>query len=155
MLRILFVCHGNICRSAAAKYIMQRLVDEAHLSARFLIDSAATSTEELGNPVYPPMKRVLESHSIPCGGHRARQIRRSDYEHYDLLIGTDYANIRNMEQMFGGDPDGKLHLLLDYAGRPGEAISDPWYTRDFELAFREVEAGCRGLLDTLKEDVRF
>ena len=124
------------------------------LSAHFLIDSAATSTEELGNPVYPPMKRVLESHSIPCGGHRARQIRRSDYEHYDLLIGTDYANIRNMERMFGGDPDGKLHLLLDYAGRPGEAISDPWYTRDFELAYREVEAGCRGLLESLKEDVR-
>ena len=154
MIRILFVCHGNICRSAAAKYIMQRLVEEAHLSARFLIDSAATSTEELGNPVYPPMKRVLESHSIPCGGHRARQIRRSDYDHYDFLIGTDHANIRNMERMYGGDPEGKITQLLDYAGRIGQEVADPWYTGDFDATWDDVQEGCMALLQDIRKKHR-
>lgn len=154
MFRILFVCHGNICRSAAAKYVMQDLLEASHLTGRVLVDSAATSTEELGNPVYPPMRRTLAEHGISCDGHRARQIRRSDYDHYDMIIGSDIANMRNMERMLGGDPDGKFHLLLDFSPDParhGDAISDPWYTRDFELAYADVEEGCRGLLAYLQE----
>ena len=153
MLRILFVCHGNICRSAAAEFVMKKMLKESHLEDRILVESAATSTEELGNPVYPPMKRTLEGHGIACDGHRARQIRRSDYENYDMIIGTDHANIRNMHRMLGGDPDGKFSLLLDYSPDParhGEAISDPWYTRDFELAYEDVVEGCTGLLAYLK-----
>lgn len=150
MVKILFVCHGNICRSPMAEFVMKDLVKKAGREAEFEIASAATSTEEIGNPVYPPARRELAAHGIGCAGHAARQLRRADYDHYDLLIGMDGANVRNMRRMCGGDPGGKIHLLLDFAGRPGQEVADPWYTGDFTATWRDVEAGCRGLLEQLK-----
>ena len=146
MVKVLFVCHGNICRSPMAEYVMKDLVKKAGLEGQFQIASAATSREEIGNPVYPPARRKLAEHGISCGGHAARQLRRADYGEYDLLIGMDQANLRNMYRICGGDPDGKLHLLLEYSGRPGQEVADPWYTGDFEATWRDVLAGCRGLL---------
>ena len=153
-LRVLFICHGNICRSAAAQYVMQSLVDQARLSDRILIDSAATSMEEIGNPVYPPMRRTLEYHGISCRGHRAKQMTRKDYGAFDYLIAADDENLYYMNRICGGDPEGKFHLLMEYAGRPGAEISDPWYTRDFEQAYRDVEQGCKGLLAYLKAELQ-
>ena len=150
MTKIIFLCHGNICRSPMAEFVMKDLVEKAGLSAQFEIASAATSTEEIGNPVYPPARRELAAHGIGCAGHAARQLRRADYDHYDLLIGMDGANVRNMRRMCGGDPDGKIRLLLDFAGRPGQEVADPWYTGDFTATWRDVEAGCKGLLEQLK-----
>ena len=114
MVKILFVCHGNICRSPMAEFVMKDLVRKAGLETQFTIRSAATSSEELGNPVYPPARRKLAEHGISCGGKTASQLRREDYTEYDLLIGMDEANLRNMRRICGGDPQGKLHLLLDY-----------------------------------------
>ena len=148
MVKILFVCHGNICRSPMAEFVMKDLVQKAGLDAQFAIASAATSTEEIGNPVYPPARRKLAEHGIRCDGKRARQLRRDDYTRYDLLIGMDRANVRNMERICGGDPEGKLHLLLEYTARPGE-VADPWYTGDFQATWEDVEAGCTGLLQSL------
>lgn len=150
MIKILFVCHGNICRSPMAEYVMKDLVKKAGLADRFVIRSAATSTEEIGNPVYPPARRKLAEHGIRCDGHAARQLRKSDYAAWDLLIGMDNANFRNMNRICGGDPEGKIHLLMDYTDRPGE-VADPWYTNDFERTWRDVEAGCRGLLASVLE----
>ncbi len=116
MIRVLFVCHGNICRSPMAEFILKDLVKKAGLEDQFSIASAATSTEEIGNPVYPPARRKLAQHGISCEGKRARQLRREDYEDWDLLIGMDQANIRNMRRICGGDPEGKIHLMLEYAG---------------------------------------
>lgn len=138
MTRILFVCHGNICRSPMAEYVMKYLVREAGLEDQFQIASAATSREELAE------------HGISCAGHMARQLENRDYDEYDLLIGMDYANLRNMHRICGGDFDGKMHLLLEYAARPDQEVADPWYTRDFEAAWRDILAGCRGLLEGLQ-----
>ena len=151
MVKILFVCHGNICRSPMAEYVMRDLVEQAGLEAQFQIASAATSTEEIGNPVYPPARRKLAEHGIACQGHAARQLRREDYDRYDLLIGMDGANVRNMRRMCGGDEAGKIHFLLEYAGRPGQEVADPWYTGDFEATWQDVLAGCRGLLAQMTE----
>ena len=148
MIKILFVCHGNICRSPMAEFAMKDLVRKAGLADEFTIASAATSTEEIGNPVYPPARRKLAEHGIRCDGHAARQLRRADYAHWDLLIGMDHANFRNMNRICGGDPEGKIHLLMDYTDRPGE-VADPWYTDNFEATWRDVDAGCRGLLKAL------
>ena len=145
MTKILFVCHGNICRSPMAEFVMKDLVRREGLEEEYEIASAATSREELGNPVYPPARRKLAEHGIDCAGKTARQLTRADYDKYDLLIGMDNANLRNMQRICGGDPEGKLHLLLDYAGRPGE-VADPWYTGDFEATWQDVLAGCKGLL---------
>ena len=150
MYRICFVCHGNICRSPMAEFVMKDLVEKAGLSGRFYIESAATSTEEIGNPVYPPARRKLAEHGISCAGKTARQLTRRDYGRFDLLIGMDRANRRNMERICGGDPEGRIHALLEYAGRPGE-VADPWYTDDFDAAWRDVYDGCRGLLDSLRK----
>ena len=147
MKKILFVCHGNICRSPMAEFVMKDLVKKAGLEQKFHIESAATSTEEIGNPVYPPARRELAAHGIGCAGHAARQLTRADYAAYDLLIGMDRANLRNMRRICGGDPEGKIHLILEYAGRSGQEVADPWYTGDFEATWRDVLAGCRGLLD--------
>ena len=148
MTNILFVCLGNICRSPMAEFAMRDLVEKAGLSARFSIASAATSREELGDPVYPPARRKLAEHGIACEGHAARQLTRADYKAYDLLIGMDRSNLHDIERICG-DPDEKVHLLMEYAGRPGGEVADPWYTGDFEATWRDVLAGCRGLLDEL------
>lgn len=149
--RILFVCHGNICRSPMAEFIMKKLVADAGLSEMFEIASAATSTEEIGNSVYPPARRKLAEHGIACDGKTARQLTRRDYEHYDLLIGMDRYNIRNMERMCGGDPDDKIHMLMEYAGNAGRDVADPWYTGDFNATWRDCLNGCRGLLERLTD----
>lgn len=148
--KILFVCHGNICRSPMAEFIMKKLVSDAGLSDAFEIASAATSTEEIGNPVYPPARRKLAEHGIACNGKTARLLTRRDYDNYDLLIGMDRYNIRNMERMCGGDPDGKIHMLMEYAGNDGQDVADPWYTGDFNATWRDCLNGCRGLLKLLE-----
>lgn len=149
MKRILFVCHGNICRSPMAEFVMKDLVRKAGLENQFQIASAATSTEEIGNPVYPPARRKLAEHGISCAGKTARQLTQADYDEYDLLIGMDQANLRNIRRICGGDPEGKIHLLLEYADRPGQEVADPWYTGDFEATWQDVLAGCQGLLASL------
>ena len=146
MTRILFVCHGNICRSPMAEFAMKELVKKAGIEDQFQIASAATSAEEVGNPVYPPARRKLAEHGISCAGKTARQVRKRDYADYDLLIGMDQVNIRNLRQICGGDPDGKIHLLLEYAGDLEQEVADPWYTGDFEATWQDVLAGCRGIL---------
>jgi len=148
MIKILFICHGIICRSPMAEFVMKGLVKKAGLASQFYIESAATSREEIGNPVYPPARRKLAEHGISCDGHAARQLTNADYENYDLLIGMDSANLRNMRRICGGDPDGKLHLLMDYTDRPGD-VADPWYTGDFEATWQDALAGCQGLLKEL------
>ena len=158
MTKILFICHGNICRSPIAEFIMKKMVAEAGFclaenaegSGDFFIASAATSTEELGNPVYPPARKILAEHGIDCSGKYARQMNRKDYEKFDLLIGMDFANIRNMTRICGGDPEGKIKLLLDYARRHDE-VADPWYTRNFQATWDDVTQGCRALLESLTE----
>ena len=125
------------------------LVKKAGLEAQFHIESAATSTEELGNPVYPPARRKLAEHGIDCAGKTARQLKNSDYDAFDLLIGMDRANLRNMHRICGGDFAGKLHLLMDYTDHLGD-VADPWYTDDFEVTWRDVLAGCQGLLKHLQ-----
>ena len=148
MTRILFVCHGNICRSPMAEFVMKDLVKKAGLEDQFHIESAATSTEEIGNPVYPPARRKLAEHGVDCVGKTARQLKNEDYDQYDLLIGMDRANLRNMHRICGGDFDGKTHLLMEFTDRPGD-VADPWYTEDFESTWRDVLEGCIGLLEWL------
>lgn len=151
MIKILFVCHGNICRSPMAEFVMKDLVEKAGLKDRFHIESAATSTEEIGNPVYPPARRKLAEHGISCAGHAARQLTRKDYDQFDWLIGMDFANLRNMRRMCGGDEQDKIHLLMDYTHRPGE-VADPWYTGNFEATWQDVREGCEGLLQYLTKE---
>ena len=148
MIKILFVCHGNICRSPMAEFVMKKLVADAGLSDKFEIESAATSTEEIGNPVYPPAKRKLAEHGIACAGKTARQMNAGDYQKFDLLIGMDSANIRNMTRICGGDPEDKIKLLLNYAGLNRD-VADPWYTGDFDATWNDVSKGCAALLESL------
>ena len=151
MHKVLFVCHGNICRSPMAEYVMKHLVKQAGVADRFEIASAATSTEEIGNAVYPPARRKLAEHGIGCAGHAARQLTKYDYAYWDLLIGMDRANIRNMQRICGGDPAGKIRLLMSYAGKERE-VADPWYTGDFEATWQDVSEGCHAVLsDILKK----
>ena len=150
MVRILFVCHGNICRSPMAEFVMKDIVRKAGRETAFCIESAATSTEEIGNDVYPPARRKLAEHGISCLGKTARQMTRRDYERFDLLVGMDSWNIRNMKVICGGDPEGKIHMLLDFTNRPGD-VADPWYTGDFEATWRDVLDGCQCLLKQLEE----
>ena len=148
MTRILFVCHGHICRSPMAEFVMKDLVQKAGLADQFYIESAATSTEEIGNEVYPPAKRKLAEHGIGCKGKKARQMRDNDYSRFDLLIGMDEWNIRNMTRICGGDPEGKIHKLLDYTKRKGD-VADPWYTGNFEATWQDVTEGCQCLLNAI------
>ena len=151
--RILFVCHGNICRSAMAEYVMKDMLKKRGMSERFYVESAATSTEELGNPVYSPARRLLVARGIECDGHRARQITRADYGRFDLLIGMDERNIRNMKRAFGGDPEGKIHLLSEYAHFDGE-VEDPWFTGRFERVYEQIVDGVEGILHVLQVFLR-
>lgn len=148
MTKILFVCHGNICRSPMAEFVMKDLVEKAGLSRDFEIASAATSTEEIGNPVYPPVRQLLSKHGINCSGKTARQLVQADYNRFDLLVGMDKANLRNMHRICEDDPAKKLRLLLSYTDCPGD-VADPWYTRDFTATWHDVCAGCKGLLETI------
>ena len=132
-----------------AEFVMKELVQKAGLNGEIEAASAATTSEEIGRPVYPPARRKLAEHGIDCTGKTARQLTRGDYDRYDLLIGMDTENLRDMRRICGGDPRGKLHLLMEYAHRPGAEVADPWYTRDFEATWRDVEAGCTGLLEQL------
>ena len=150
MMKILFVCLGNICRSPMAEFVMKDLVKKAGLASQFHIESAETSREEIGNPVYPPARRKLAEHGISCDGHAARQLTNQDYDEHDLLIGMDSANLRNMHRICGGNPDGKLHLLMDYTDCSHD-VADPWYTGDFEATWQDVLEGCQGLLHELME----
>lgn len=149
MTKILFVCYGNICRSPMAEYVMKDLVQKAGLEEQFEIASAATSTEELGNPVYPPAQRKLAEHGIGVAGKASRQLKNSDYEEFDLLIGMDRGNLWSMYQICGGDYADKMHLLMEFTDRPGD-IADPWYTDDFEATWKDVLAGCQGLMEYLQ-----
>ena len=149
MLKILFLCHGNICRSPMAEFILRDMLEQTGKEGEIAVSSAAVSREELGNPVYPPARRILAAHGIRCEGHAARQMTAQDYEKYDLLIGMDRANLQNMRRICGGDPEGKLSLLLEHAGRSGD-VADPWYTGDFEATWRDVLEGCEALLKELR-----
>ena len=137
-----------------AEFVMKRLVEEEGVADCFEIASAATSTEEIGNPVYPPARRKLAEHGIGCQGKTARQMTMDDYRHYDRIIAMDHNNLRNLRWMFGDDTDHKISLLMDYTARPGD-VADPWYTGDFEATWRDVLEGCRGLLGTLRFPERF
>lgn len=150
MTKILFICHGNICRSPMAEFMMKDLVKKEGQEDRFLIESAAVSREEIGNPVYPPAREMLARHGISCAGKRARQMTVQDYEEYDLLIAMDRSNLTRMERICGRDTQGKIHLMMDFTSRPGE-VADPWYTGDFTATWRDLEEGCRGLLDYLEK----
>ncbi len=151
MIKILFICHGNICRSPMCEFVMKDLAAKAGRADQFEIASAATSTEELGNPVHPGTRRELAKHGISCEGKRARQVTRADYDYYDMLICADSNNIRNLRRITGGDPDGKISLVLDHTSRPGRDVDDPWYSGDFETTWNDVSAGCAGLLRELTE----
>ena len=155
MIKILFICHGNICRSPMAEFTLKDLVVTRGIAADFFIASAATSSEEIGNPIYPPAKAELARYGIgnerlraEVAAKTARRIRRSDYEEYDYLIAMENFNIRNMMREFGNDPEHKICRLLDFTDRPGN-IADPWYTRRFDVTYEEIVAGCEALLERL------
>ena len=148
MTKILFVCHGNICRSQMAEFVMKDLVDKAGRSHNFYIESAAVSAEELGNPVYPPARRELAAPGISCEGKPARQMTRLDYDRFDLLICMDSSNLRRMERICGGDAQRKMTRLLDHTAHPGD-VADPWYTGDFSATWRDVVDGCTALLEKI------
>ncbi|MCR5253028.1 MAG: low molecular weight phosphotyrosine protein phosphatase [Treponema sp.] len=148
MTKILFVCHGNICRSPMAEFVMKNLVHKAGRDAEFLIDSAATSTEEIGNGMHHGTLRKLQEQGVPYTNHRARQITAADYEKYDYLIGMDEENLFDMKRRWYGDPEGKVHLLLEYCGCTDE-VADPWYTGNFDETWGDVLAGCSAMLDQI------
>ncbi len=153
MLKIMFVCHGNICRSPMAEFIFKNMLRERGLESDYYVCSSATSSEEIwngvGNPVYPPARAELLKHGIKCDGKRAVRLQKSDYENFDLFIGMDSANIRNMHRIFGGDAEGKIHKMMDYTSRGGD-VADPWYSDRFDITYRDVFDGCKGLLNELE-----
>ena len=144
MTRILFVCHGNICRSPMAEFMMKKMVADNGTEAEFEIASAAVSSEELGNPVYPPARKILADHGISTGSKTARKMNAADYAYYDLLICMDNSNLRRMQQICGGDPDNKMFRLMDFTDTPGE-VSDPWYSGDFQTTWDDIDRGLRAL----------
>lgn len=157
MVKVLFVCHGNICRSPMAEFILKDMVEKRGIAEQFEIASAATSTEEIwngvGNPVYPPARAELAKHGISCDGKRAVQLKASDYEYYDYLIGMDSMNIKNMERMTGHQRGDKMRLLLEYAGIQ-DSIRDPWYTGNFEETYQDIVTGCKAFLQQLQQKTR-
>ena len=152
MVKIMFVCHGNICRSPMAEFVFKDIIKKRGLQDMFFVSSSATSTEEIwrgvGNPVYPPAKRELMKHGISCEGKRAVQLKAEDYEKYDFFIGMDRANIRNMNIILKGDPKGKIYKLMSFIGS-GDDVADPWYSGDFTTTYNDVLAGCNALLEFL------
>ena len=152
MIKILFVCHGNICRSPMAEFVMKNLVAKAGLSDKFEIASAATSTEEIGNPVYPPVRRLLAKHGISTEGKTAVQLRRQDYDRYDWIVAMDTENLWGIRRILGGDPAHKVFRLLELSDRPRD-IADPWYTGDFQQTYDDLMEGCALLLDKVRKDL--
>ena len=150
-IKVLFVCHGNICRSPMGMFILRDMVAKEGIAEHFQIDSAATSNEEIGNPVYPPAYRKLAEVGINAGGHRAHRMTRREYEEYDYIIAMDQWNLRNIDRIIGRDTKGKVSLCLDFTDHPAE-IDDPWYTGDFDTAYDDISRGCRGFLDHLKSE---
>ena len=148
MIKILFVCHGNICRSPMAEFVMKDMVKKAGVEDRFEIASAAVSTEELGNPVYPPAQRVLNEHGLSCKGHHAHQMTRAEYEYYDYVILMDAMNRRWCDRIIGDDDRGKVSLLLEYAGLSRD-VADPWYSGNSDKTWEDVNLGCKALLEEL------
>lgn len=153
-IRAKFLVKLHICRSPMAEFLFKKMIGDVGIDNQFIVESAATSSEEIwngiGNPVYPPAKRKLKEHGMECDGKRARQITKDDYSNYDLLIGMDERNIQNMLRLFGKDNEKKIHLLLEYAGEE-KSISDPWYSNDFDTAYHEIERGCKALLEQLSD----
>ena len=147
MVKVIFICHGNICRSPMAEFIFKKLVKEQGVENKFEIDSAATSREEIGNDIYPPAKRCLTIHNIPFERHSSRQITKKDLEYFDYIIAMEEYNIHNLQRVVGNS--NKYSLLLDYTNTPGD-ISDPWYSGDFETAYNEISEGCEGLLKNIQ-----
>ena len=152
MVNLLFVCHGNICRSPMAEFVMKRLVSDAGLDAFFHIESAALRDDELGSPVHRGTRRVLEKRGISCGGKTARKVVRKDYDAFELIVGMDYENEDDMRDFFKDDPENKCRLLLSFAGSNRE-VSDPWYHGDFEQTYAEVSQGCKALLKYCRENL--
>ncbi|MDE7302684.1 MAG: low molecular weight phosphotyrosine protein phosphatase [Oscillospiraceae bacterium] len=148
---IMFVCHGNICRSPMAEFIMKDLVKKECPDADIFIASSATSTEEIGNPVYPPARAELNRRGVPCGGRQAVQVKKSDYGKYDLFLVMDGNNVRNIMRIFGSDPDGKVRRLSEFSGG-NKDISDPWYSGRFDVAFDDIYRGCVGLLEHIRRE---
>ncbi|HPJ02369.1 MAG TPA: low molecular weight protein-tyrosine-phosphatase [Candidatus Limiplasma sp.] len=148
MYRILFVCYGNICRSPMAEFIMKDLVQKRGLAGSFHIQSRGTSTEELGNPVYPPARAELQKHGISCAGKVSIQLQKADYDAFDLLIVMDERNVRASQRITGGNPQGKVRMMMELTARPGE-VADPWYTRQYDVAYRDILEGCEAWLDAL------
>ena len=149
MIKVMFVCHGNICRSPMGEYILKELLMREGMTGH-VVTSRAVSREEIGNPVYPPARRELAKHGISCAGHHAAQLLRSDYDQYDLFLVMDSSNLSLITRIFPDDPEHKLHRLLEYAGRPDEDVEDPWFTGDFSRAYADILAGCKGLLEVLR-----
>ena len=155
MKKIMFVCHGNICRSPMAEFIFKKMLAEKGIAENFVVASSATSTEEIygdrGNPVYPPAKRELLRHGITCEGKTAVQLKKSDYHKYDLFVAMDSMNVRNIMRIFGSDKDGKVSKLLDHTDEKGD-VADPWYSDRFDIAYSDIERGCKALLKELTEN---
>ncbi len=155
MIKVLFVCWGNICRSPMSEFIFKDMVKKAGLEDEFHIESRATHTDEIwngkGNPVYPPAKRKLAEHGISCEGKRAQLLIKEDYLNFDYIIGMDELNRKWMPIRLGGDPDNKISLLMDYTNNP-RSVADPWYTGDFETTYRDIVEGCKGLLGKLTKE---
>lgn len=151
MIRVLFVCHGNICRSPMAEFAMKDMVKKLNIADEFEIASAAVSTEEIGNEVYPPAKRKLSEHGISCKGKTARQMTKEDYTYYDYIIAMDRSNLRNMVRFVGDDAKGKVSLLMDYTDSPRD-VADPWYTGDFEQTWGDVNEGIKGFLNKIQKN---
>ena len=153
MIKVLFICHGNICRSPMAEFILKDMVKKRGMEDQFYIESCATSTEEIwngvGNPVYPPAKRELAKHGISCDGKRARQVTKADYDKFDYLICMDNNNMRNIKWIIPSDPQNKISKLMNFAGSDAD-VADPWYTGDFEITYKDIVRGCEGLIEFLE-----
>ena len=153
MIKIMFVCHGNICRSPMAELVLKNMLKEQGMEHMASVCSSATSTEEIGNPVYPPARAELAKHKISSDGKYSVQLSCSDYNKYDLFIGMDSANIRNMRRILGGDPDGKIIKFMTFAGEDRD-VADPWFTGGFDVTYRDVVSGCTKIIDYIKENYR-